>query len=245
MSKDYDLDGDAVKDTLKVYAAESGEGYDTGLLSFFVNEKEAGTFDCTKYELYAEDFELVETKDKDAFLIVGASQGDDYSTFLLFSYKDGLFSCCLNGEDVVQAKQYLRTSNSIRFQKGAGGATDGFVVNSYMESQSLGYHQTIIRYLAKYHCVYKYSRVYQTKLTSSSKILTVARKTPAYEKASTGKRAFYFEKGDKVKVSKLYDNPKRFRIYIRRISDRKAGWVNGIPNYTTKTLFVGVELDYE
>ncbi|MBQ1492676.1 MAG: hypothetical protein IIZ39_12020 [Blautia sp.] len=239
-----DFDGVSGKDKLEVYEKESGEGYDTGLISFFVNGQEAGSYDATADRLESEDYELVKTQEGEAFLILDASQGDAYSTFLLFSYEDGRFTCCLKGDDVIQSKAYLTDSTYIRFEKGEGDRADEFLVNCFHESQSLGQHQSIIRYMPKYHCVYKRSRVYKTKLTSNREVLTVARKTPAYEHCSKGRRAFYFEKGDKVKVSKFYDNPNRFRIYIKRISDGKAGWVDGIKNNSDRKLFQGVEYEH-
>ena len=77
--KKYNIDGVSGKDTMVVREKPTEDGYDTGLLTFEVNGKSAGTYDCTDDNLYVEGYQLVRTASKDFFLIVSASEGDDFS----------------------------------------------------------------------------------------------------------------------------------------------------------------------
>lgn len=238
-NKKFDLDGVPGKDKLEIQEKVSENGC-VEKLSFQVNGKETGSYDCSKDLAWVEGYELLQSKSGDVFLLVSASEFEDYSTFLLFSCGEGKFTCCLKGADVIEAKAYLNATASLRFVKGEGDRADEFWARASFQSKSLGYHNSMIYYEIKDHRVVKKSRVYKTKITGGSKVLTLARKTPAFAKCTASARSFYFRKGDKVKATKLYDNPRRFRIYIKRVSDGKAGWINGIANGVSKELFEGV-----
>ena len=237
--KKFDLDQVPGKDVLTVKEKASGDGYDTGMLTFLVNGKRVGKYDCSADGIYVEGYELVQMKSGDIFLLVSASEGDEYANFLLFQYAKGTFTCCLKGNEVVEARDYLLPSASISYHQ----KTDELRVWSWNQSQSLGWHRSLIRYLVKDHRIVKKSRIYKVVPLEGHRSRAFAHKTAAYSKATAKKRSFFFQKGEKVKVTKIYDSPKGLRLYATRLSDGKAGWVEGVRNYYGRRLFRGVEFE--
>ena len=242
--RQYDLDGKPGKDKLVIKGQYDGGNSLVKQLIFYVNGEKAGVQAVPDYPLGDISCKLVRTRARNFFLMVSGTVFEDNSDFVLLSYWNGKFTCVLKADQVIEGKKFILSSNRITYQKGTDTASERFVIHSVDSSESLGEHDSTVFYTIKGHTVAKKSRIYKTKILYQS-VLKTARKLPVYPSPLSTRRTFTLKKGDQVKVTRIYDSPKRLRIYVKRLSDGKTGWIEGIQNYVVNPLFVGVELSTE
>ena len=238
-----DVDGNGTKDKVVVKAAVKDKTYASKIV-IYVNNKKSGEKKVNDYYLSDLICKMIKTRDGSIFLLVTGEVFDGDSVFALFQYQSGAFTCVLTDETVIEAKDYIKHIDSITYKKGKDAASEKFVVRSVDTSNSLGQHVSEVVYVIKDKKLVKKSKIYTTKLTYY-KTLTAATAIKVFKSATSKDSAFSLKKGDKVKVTKIYDSAKSMRIYVKRVSDGKKGWIAGVQNGVAKQLFEEVSDDDE
>lgn len=219
--KKYNIDGKSGRDQIVLKAYVKDDNYST--LKVYVNKVFKGSCLISNHNYDITEASMVKTSTKDYFILVNSDIAEDDHMFTLFQWKNKKFKVVLNSDQTVKADDYINLlSSSITYSK----KKKRFSVRTFVDSNTLTAHNSTILYRIKKHKVVRTSN----NVTVPTKTFTAKKKLTVYKTRTSKKVKFTIKRGTKVKVTKYYDNNKKFRVYIKVISNKKTGWVKGIKN---------------
>lgn len=231
----YDITGDKKADTLLVSGnwEEQYEGF-TGY-EVYVNGKSA----LKKKSGYGLDYSidvrrLVLNNGKTFLLIVPHAVNDDVPGAAVYQYKGGKLKKVIDLDDMSK----IGFHNSIRNIKVSGNK---ITVKYRVMSYSLGGISFSLDYQYKNGKLVQRTTkasVTDTIIKYQKKVYWTANCSMKVAKNPGGRATAVLVKGKKVKIDKIYINPRHNKIYLHvKIKGGKSGWVKGLTKYPSKTLF--------